>query len=463
MHRAVGTCIRRLTRPRRCPVIMHQANAIRQSSESSWSIDDILLVAGTTVGAGALALPAVTSEAGFAVSSVVLVLAALFSISTGLLIAEVVINTLRDKQEGQEGGGSLSLSSSLSSGAGGSSSTSDSNDKVSLSLTSISVSLLKLDERTKLLIVLPYLLLHYACLCAYSVKGSEVLQAWTSLDGPYALGAFSLPLGAACFFLPSKTMDRLNSFLVVLLSASFVGLVAVTSEGFEIDLLSSRFNPPAITSALPIILLSFVYHNVIPFLITKNDNPFQNSESLKRSIIVGVSIPLVMFLLWEASVLGAGGIAIDSLPGSDPLTWLRQSSSSSGFFINAFTLLAVSTSYIAFIFSLSGFIQDAFEIEGVNGGNKARVYLLTLAPPTIWALIDPDSFITALDLGGTYGVLFLFGILPPLLSYAQRYSKDAVGKDRVELLGGGKLPLFIIGGISLAIIGHSLTDSLGLI
>lgn len=51
-------------------------------------------VAGTTVGAGILALPAVTAESGFAASAAALTGFALFSITTGLLVAEVNLNTL---------------------------------------------------------------------------------------------------------------------------------------------------------------------------------------------------------------------------------------------------------------------------------------------------------------------------------------------------------------------------------
>ena len=417
----------------------------QHQSSSSWSLDSILLIAGTTVGAGALALPAVTYEAGFLVSSVSLVLAAIFSISTGLLIAEVVINTLRERQmlwEGEGGGGK--------------------DTRNDLSLTSISVSLLKLDNQSKLAIVLPYLLLHYACLCAYCVKGSQVVQGWLHTDFSSGLAAFTLSLGGLCFTLPSKSMDRLNSTLVTLLGLSFVGLLAVAAGGFEAEHLIERFNPPAILSAVPIILLSFVYHNVVPLLVTRVEEPWErgNPRSIQNSIVAGVSIPLVIFLLWEAAVLGSGAIS----PGSDPLLMLSHQSSSSGLFVDSFTLLAVSTSFIAFVFSLSGFISDAFDIRG-GVETKASLYLVTLLPPVIWAMGDPTSFIAALDIGGTYGVMLLFGVLPPLLSYAQRYNQEGDGdrlrEGRVQLLGGGKPALYVIGGVSLAVIAHSLLDTLG--
>ena len=52
-------------------------------------VGSVSLVAGTTVGAGVLALPAVTEAAGYGPSSAVICLIWLYSCVTGLLLAEV--------------------------------------------------------------------------------------------------------------------------------------------------------------------------------------------------------------------------------------------------------------------------------------------------------------------------------------------------------------------------------------
>jgi hypothetical protein len=52
------------------------------------------LVAGTAVGAGILALPAVTQPAGFTASALALTAAGIFSALTGLLVAEASLNTM---------------------------------------------------------------------------------------------------------------------------------------------------------------------------------------------------------------------------------------------------------------------------------------------------------------------------------------------------------------------------------
>ncbi|MCL7049869.1 hypothetical protein MKW94_020294 [Papaver nudicaule] len=56
----------------------------------------ILLVAGTAVGAGILAIPAVTQDAGFLASSITCTFCWFYMVVSGLLLAEVDINTMRE-------------------------------------------------------------------------------------------------------------------------------------------------------------------------------------------------------------------------------------------------------------------------------------------------------------------------------------------------------------------------------
>uniref|UniRef100_A0A9I9DAR5 Uncharacterized protein n=1 Tax=Cucumis melo TaxID=3656 RepID=A0A9I9DAR5_CUCME len=54
----------------------------------------IFLVAGTTIGAGILAIPAVTQESGFLASAITCTCCWVYMVVTGLLIAEVNVNTM---------------------------------------------------------------------------------------------------------------------------------------------------------------------------------------------------------------------------------------------------------------------------------------------------------------------------------------------------------------------------------
>lgn len=63
--------------------------------------------------------------------------------------------------------------------------------------------------------------------------------------------------------------------------------------------------------------------------------------------------------------------------------------------LQAFSFLAIATSFIGFVLGLTDFFQDALQLA-----NKQRVvsYGLTVVPPYIFALAFPDIFFQALDL-----------------------------------------------------------------
>ena len=76
-------------------------------------------------------------------------------------------------------------------------------------------------------------------------------------------------------------------------------------------------------------------------------------------------------------------------------------------------------------------------------GEKALLGALTLLPPLGFAVGDPSILFSALDNGGTYGVMTLFGILPAAMAWAQRYGegRDPDTAFAEEALPGGKLTL----------------------
>ena len=57
-------------------------------------------------------------------------------------------------------------------------------------------------------------------------------------------------------------------------------------------------------------------------------------------------------------------------------------------------------------------------------------YVLTSVPPLIMAVLNPDAFFAALDIAGTYGVLVLFGILPALMAWSERYGLGGEAERR---------------------------------
>ncbi|ESQ41963.1 hypothetical protein EUTSA_v10013310mg [Eutrema salsugineum] len=386
----------------------------------------IFLVAGTTVGAGILAIPAVTQESGFLASAVACILCWAFMVVTGLLVAEVNVNTMSEL-----GSGGVSLVSMAKRTLG----------SVGVQVASWS-----------------YILIHYTLLVAYIARSSGILTNFLGIPIWESATLFSLVLGGICFFGSQRFIGATNGVLVFGLIASFAALVAVASGGLHWEaLLKANFE--AVPMSIPIIALSFVYQNVVPVLCTDLEGDL---PKVRTAIVLGTAIPLGLFLVWNAVILGSfpvTGVAAEKM--IDPLQQLRSSSVNVGPFVEAFSLIAISTSYIGFVLGLSDFFSDLLKLP--TRQNKPLLYLLTLVPPLVLSLLDPEIFFKALDFAGTYGVLVLFGILPAAMSWSDRYSvssSTATAKTFPRLVPGGKFTLsLVMGAAGYVIISEVIENS----
>jgi hypothetical protein len=273
--------------------------------------------------------------------------------------------------------------------------------------------------------------------------------------------------------------------------------------------LLAHVDVPAVVPALPVMVLSLVYHSVVPTVC------YQLGCDLSRirtALLLGSALPCLMFIAWSAVILGSvpyDAAAAASASGAtfDPLAVLRASGDSFGSTVRLFSLLAVCTSFVGFYYGLTDFFADVlgFDTKGVGSsdggeqnmavlepkvakkalavreeeeeeekgqeeaaapitalrtpgekallgapttalrtpGEKALLGALTLLPPLGFAVGDPSIFFSALDNGGTYGVMTLFGILPAAMAWAQRYGegRDPDTAFAEEALPGGKLTL----------------------
>ena len=65
---------------------------------------------------------------------------------------------------------------------------------------------------------------------------------------------------------------------------------------------------------------------------------------------------------------------------------------------------------------------------------------------------DPSIFFEVVDNAGTYGILVIFGLLPALMAWQQRYGEDAEPIVE-EAVPGGRAALAAIGVGAAAVIG----------
>ncbi|XP_057802149.1 uncharacterized protein LOC131017399 isoform X4 [Salvia miltiorrhiza] len=245
-----------------------------------------------------------------------------------------------------------------------------------------------------------YIFIHYALLVAYVARSSEILTNFLGIPIWETATLFSMIFGGLCYFGSQGIIGAVNGALVISIIASFVALVVVASGDLHWDFLL-KANLEAAPRSIPIIALSFVYQNVVPVLCT-------NLEG-------NLSKPIV----------------------------------------DVFSVLAIATSYIGFVLGLSDFLADLLKLPG--GENRALPYVLTLVPPLILSLLDPEIFFKALDFAGTYGVLVLFGVLPAAMSWSDRYSVGS--SETPPLVPGGKLTLsLVMAGSGLVILTEILEN-----
>ena len=380
-----------------------------------------VLVAGTAVGAGILALPQALSPAGMVPAFASITGSAVFSILTGLLVAEICVNTLCE----------------LGSGSG--------------------VSLGSMAERTlgrtgSNVVRVTYLLLHYTLLVAYTSKAGSTISSLVGTDDALVSSVlFTVMFGGLCAGASPTQLDKANNALVLGVVGSFLFLVASVSQSLDLTLLPTALREghyDLLVKSLPVVALAFVMQNVVPVICSSLEGDL---AKIRTAIIAGVGVPWAMFSIWTFTILLAsqGSDAAAGAVLDDPLAALRTTPWNA-MLIDGFSLLAVSTSYIGFVLGLKEFLLELLGLTEARG--RAVVYPLVLIPPLGLALSFPGLFFEALEFAGTYGVLTLFGLVPVFMAWAERYGEEELTLTRFRLVPGGKPLLVTLIAISAGII-----------
>ncbi|MBD2457835.1 tyrosine transporter [Nostoc sp. FACHB-87] len=381
------------------------------------------LVAGTTVGAGILALPAVTLPSGVIPSTVLLIGVWLYTLVSGLLIAEVNVNTMRSAGRPSVGLMAMIENTLGTTGAG--------------------------------IAGVAYMLQHYALLVAYVTQGGEILMSAIShlwggenyLPSWVGTAAFTLLFGSIMYLGREKFIEKLNNFLVGIVIVSFLGLFLLgVTQVQGVHFLFQNWS--ALGTAVPVMLVALFYHNVVPVVVTQLEG---DSRKVRQSIIVGSAIPLVMFLAWNAVILGSvSPETIHSTTIFDPIQVLRAGGGGEllGVLVSIFSEFAIATSFIGFVYGLLDFFQDIFAKTQTKPTSRLPLYSLVLLPPLGLGAINPSIFFTALDFAGTFSISILGGIIPALATWKQRQQLQHTN----QFVPGGKLTLILMIGIAVVMI-----------
>lgn len=350
-------------------------------------IGGILLVAGTTIGAGMLALPVMSAFVGFFPSLVIFLLCWLVMLSTAFFFL-------------------------------------DANFAVEGEPNLISMVHKTLGGWGKVLSWVVYLLLLYSLTAAYIAASaplfSSAIEYVTGYALPDWLSPFALPLIFGSFvYLGTLGVDVINRLLMLGLGVSYFLLVGFLPEHIDNTLLTHTDWSPILV-VFPVVITSFGYHIIIPSLTTYMHH---DRKKLRWILMIGSLLPLIIYILWQVLILGVVPIeGKESLveawrAGASATQPLTQILKSKWIKIGAhfFSFFAIVTSFLGVTLSLSDFLTDGFKIKKSWEG-RLFACVLTFVPPLVFVFTYQRGFFVALEYAGAFVAILLI-FLPAMMAW----------------------------------------------
>lgn len=385
-------------------------------------VGGILLVSGTTIGAGMLALPVSTGMSGFLPSMTLMIAYWLYMTFTAFLMLEVNLWMGRD------------------------------NHLISMAKSTLG----KAGQAASWLI---YLFLLYALTTAYIAGGGPIIvDAWEFLTGitlPAWAGALPLLIVFGYFvYKGTRSVDYINRLLMMGLVVTYFLMVVFLTPHVDRNLLQ-HVDFSYLWMGVSVVATSFGFHIIIPSLVSYLH---RDVAKLKKVIFIGSLIPLLVYISWEFLALGIipltgeHGILEGYQQGSNGVHLMTAFLGHSAIALVAtfFSFFAIVTSFLGVSLSLSDFLADGLSIEKTRLG-RLLLYVMTFIPPLVISLIDPRAFLSALEYAGAFGVVTLLGLLPAMMVWSGRYVRHLAPESAFRT-PGGKVALLAAMAISIAVI-----------
>lgn len=230
-------------------------------------IGGILLIVGTSIGGGMLALPVSTAEVGFGNSLFFLIACWLIMTSGALLVLEVNLRL-------PPGSNMISMA------------------KATLGLPG------------QIIAWITYLFLLYTLLAAYISGGSDVFNALLqkiNIQLPtWVTSIIFTSIFSVVVYNGIRSVDYVNRGLMFGKLGVYVLLVAIISPHVSPSSLTGG-SASAFTGMLMVLITSFGFASIVPSLRDYFDNDI---TTLRRVILLGSLIPLFCYIVWDAVIMG---------------------------------------------------------------------------------------------------------------------------------------------------------------
>jgi len=372
----------------------------------------IFIVAGTTIGAGMLAMPLAAAGVGPGVTLLLLVSLWALMCYTALLLVEVYQHPSTDT-----GLGTLTRR--------------------------------YLGRPGQWLTGFSMLFLMYALTAAYISGAGELLAAslseWFSVSISTSGGVllFTLIAGSVVC-IGTHMVDMFNRVLFSAKIILLVGMLALMMPHIHrTNLLTLPLEKGLVLSAIPVIFTSFGFHGSVPSVISYMNGDLRK---LRWVFITGSAIPLVAYLFWQLATLGAiNADAFSALLAHHAgLNGLLQAirtvvaSPHVELAVHLFADLALATSFLGVSLGLFDYLADLCKRNG-NVTGRLQSGLLTFLPPLAFALFYPQGFVLALGYAGV-ALAVLALIIPVMLVWRSRKQHGAAA---YKVMGGSPLLILV--------------------
>lgn len=343
----------------------------------------VLLVSGTTLGAGLLGVPAACSFMGFYFSLFTFFFVWAAMLAAGIYFVEVTC-------------------------------------KLKNNVNLITMAQKMIGKWGQVVSWVTFLLLMY-CLLALYISGSVPIfkLLFSSVFGMQVSNfplKFVLPiLLGPVLYMGTKGVDLTNRLLMLGLLVCYGILIFMLPSHVELSNLRHVDIKP-VMYALPIVITGFGYQIIIPTLGSYME---YDKAMMKKAIIIGSLVSLAVNMFWIFLVLGsvpfAALVAVER--EGVPITSVLANVVDNSFLKTVaygFSFFAIGTSFVGVGISLIDFLVDGFKITQCWKG-KLIAICLTFVPPLVFVTSYERGFMLALGYGGMF-VAILLAFIPAVMS-----------------------------------------------
>lgn len=391
-----------------------------------------LLIAGTSIGAGMLALPITTGGSGIFLATCLFIICFFYMLLSAFILLEAC---------GYEKGIHINI---------------------------ISMAGKRLGAIGQVVAWLCFILLMYAAAAAYMSGGASLVKdvlakiPYFPLQWHLNIIIFAV-IFSSMVYLGARSVDLFNQVFMYALLLVYASMTVFMLPHIHLKYFTNIHADGSLAAAVPIIVLAFTAQVILPSVRAYLNN---DAKKVKIALWVGSIVPLIFYLIWEIVIVGIipqhGSFGLLALRNShhpvSALTTILHSNLGLvyiGIMVGIFSFLALVTSFLGVGLSLVDFLLDGLKLKR-NYFTRFFIILLAMVPPLLFAIYFPSGFILALSYAGVF-VAILYGILPALMVWRARYFQHLTADFKVF---GGRVVLVLMILCSLIVVGLQVATTL---